>query len=119
MKTVCVPEPSIRVKVNIKYFSTCEQVCASGCRFPFFGNCQKCEGSNCGTPYTKKYLIKKIVTEDEPIVKCVPVLVPASDAHGILHHHQTNLCAPVPTLQPGSVTPPIETIPVPPVPSKK
>ena len=81
VKTICVPEASTKIKVSINYSSTAQQVCPGGCSiFSIFGKCQTCDGPNCGVPYTKKYLVKKIVTAEEPTIKCIPVTVPACDA---------------------------------------
>lgn len=86
-KKVCMPEPSVKVKVSIKYSSVDEDKCWRTCFWPFGRDCDSCasghgprgtDSPNCNShPYVKRYLVKRIVTEDIPITKCVPVEVPA------------------------------------------
>ena len=82
-KTVCVPEPSVKIKVSIKYSSIDDTKCYRKCFWPFFGggDCDQCarngDGQNCGHPWPKRTLVKRIVTEEIPITKCTPMEVPA------------------------------------------
>ena len=121
VKTICVPQPSTKIKVSIKYSSETEKFCPPGPRFwPFFGQNNSCAGGDCGNAATKRYLVKRIVTEEEPTIKCVPVTVPACETRGgFLHRSQPSLGAPIASPAASVAPPPIETIPVPPVPSKK
>jgi hypothetical protein len=109
-KTVCVPVASTKVKVTINYSSKCEKICYPACTICGLklggcadGSCGGCPDGNCGHPYQKKYLVKKIVTTEEPRTKCVPVEVPvcaASCQHGFI-------------LQTGPTAPPVEIVPPP------
>jgi hypothetical protein len=84
-KTICVPEPSTKIKVTIEYCSICEKICFPKCSL--FGGCQNgcqtgCQpGYDCGHPYTKRVLVKKYVEEELPRNKCVAVTVPACEAN--------------------------------------
>lgn len=118
-KKVCMPEPSIKVKVSIKYSSVDEGICYRTCFWPFGkDNCSTCnhgprstDGDNCGHPWPKRYLVKRIVTEDIPITKCTPVDVPACYGSADCGQWQH-------PVQPSNVGPVPELIPPPP-PSKK
>jgi hypothetical protein len=74
-KIACVPEPYIKKTPKPAYSSGCEPLCL--CYFHgLFRSCG-CESGQCASPYTRRFLIKKIQTCEEPAVKCVPTEVPA------------------------------------------
>ncbi|HVS36025.1 MAG TPA: hypothetical protein VMS17_10635 [Gemmataceae bacterium] len=68
--TVCVPEPTTRKIDKVIYDQKCVEYCLPHCSFwSLFGGGCGC-ASGCGTPHVRHVLIKKIVHEDCPDVKC-------------------------------------------------
>jgi hypothetical protein len=89
-KTICVPEPSIKVITKVNYSSLCEKVCVPKCRSFFGSRCDSgCQASCESNVYQKKYLVKTLCVTECPTTKCVPVEVPACETRGgILHYRQ-------------------------------
>jgi hypothetical protein len=76
-KITCVPEPYIKKTSKPVYSCGSEPLCQ--CYFHgLFRSCG-CESGQCASPYTRRFLIKKIQTCEEPAVKCVPKEIPACD----------------------------------------
>ncbi len=73
-KTICVPEPYVKKTTKAVYKSACEPMCLThylGCCFH-----RSCDDGCCGKLFTRRYLMKKTVTCEECITRCVPVTVP-------------------------------------------
>jgi hypothetical protein len=121
-KTICVPEPAVKVTVKISYGSVCEKICYPKCNFGGFlggSGCNKgcntgcataCNSTGCNQPecashvYQKKYLVKRVCVTECPTTKCVPVCVPACSTG----YQGVSAGARI-----------VETIPAQPMPSKK
>ena len=71
---VCVPEHDVKKTTKAVYSCGCEPLCV-GYVHGLFGRCG-CDAGECGKPYTRHYLIKKVRTCEEDAVKCVPAEVP-------------------------------------------
>jgi hypothetical protein len=79
-KRYCVPEPTVTKKTHICYSMKVDEVCCAHCslcglRNGLFGKkCCDCgDGCNrCGRVRCRHRLVKKIITEECPVTKCVP-----------------------------------------------
>ena len=97
-KTICVPEPAVKVVIKVNYSSVCEKVCFPKCAS--FFSAKSCD-SGCAQPncdsniYQKKYLIKKVCVTECPTTKCVPVEVPVCETRGGIIHRSGVGAAPV------------------------
>ena len=124
-KTICVPEPAVKITKKINYGSVCEQVCYPKCNFAGLlsgsGCCNSgcktgcatacnstgCNQAECGSQvYQKKYLVKRVCVTECPTTKCVPVCVPACSTGNCGTIHRAGATV-------------VETIPAQPMSSKK
>jgi hypothetical protein len=69
---VCVPVPAVKKTEKVIYDERCVDYCLPHCSlWSFFGcGCDAGGCLNCGSPRTRRVLIKKVVHEECPDVKC-------------------------------------------------
>jgi hypothetical protein len=113
-KTICVPEPGIKVTVKINYSSECTKICFPKCTLFGAGCCNSgCEQGQCSSHiYQKKYLVKKVCITECPTTNCVPVEVPACETGHCRILGRPAACAP-------DCAPAPVVVPATPAPTKK